>query len=148
MKMKHNQTNEIFEVIGYCQKPQGGIKAICLADARLHPERKGRGINEATVQMEVPSHCLIPIETPNWEEVEKLYSPCVFERIRKAKVEEYTKSIKSTAIGIYQQELHKLIQDGVAEDMAEVLARKKEAEFIEGKLNPPKKEEPKRETKW
>lgn len=138
MKMKHRDTGEIVFVIGYVAKPTKGVFARCLCDARLHPDRKGRGHGEDTVEMEIAAHMLGPIEMPDWKEIEALYPPTQFEQILKKKHEEHVRNVNNNAQSVYVKERAELLKDGILEDEAERLATAKKESYIESHLNQPK----------
>lgn len=146
MKMKHRDTGEIVFVIGYIAKPTKGVFARCLCDARLHPDRKGRGYGEGTVEMEIAAHMLGPIEMPDWKEIEALYPPTQFEQILKKKHEEHVRNVNNNAQSVYVKERAELLKDGIPEDEAERLATAKKEAYIESHLNQPKSGV--REAKW
>ena len=51
MKMKHKQTGEIMEVVGYVlHTSKKGLMYRCLCDERLHPEQAGRTIKKTKKQ--------------------------------------------------------------------------------------------------
>ena len=135
MKMKHKQTGEIMEVVGYVlHTSKKGLMYRCLCDARLHPERAGRTFSENTVEVEVPFNSLKPLVSPDWNEVEGLYPPGEFERIRKAKEREFEVIVKNSANQIFSQELTRCMGNGMTEEDAVAAATKKRDEFLRSKM--------------
>lgn len=135
MKMKHRGTGEIVFVIGYVAKPTKGVFARCLCDARLHPDRKGRGFGEDTVEMEIAAHMLGPVEMPNWKEIEALYPPTQFQQILKRKQEENIRNVNNNAHSVFVNVKSELIKNGMPADIAEKKAKEQMEKYIESRLD-------------
>lgn len=135
MKMKHRNTGEIVVVIGYVAKPTKGLFARCLCDARLHPDRQGRGFGEDTVEMEIAAHNLVTIERPNWSEIEALYPPSQFQQILKKKQEEHVRNVNQNAQSVFMKEKAEFLKNGLSEDLAESKAKEQMEKYIASRLN-------------
>ncbi len=134
MKMKHRDTGEIVFLIGYVVKPTKGVYARCLCDARLHPDRKGRGHGDDTVEMEIAAHMLRPVEKPDWNEIEALYPPTQFKQILRKRQEDHVRNINSNAYSVYMKERAELVREGVSEDEAERMANEKKDAYVKSRL--------------
>lgn len=132
MKMKHMDTGEIVFVIGYvapnknCQKTH----AICLCDARLHPGENGRKpIENGTIEIEVPAKKLMPLDIPNWNDVQHFYLDGEYEALLESREELWAKRVESAADSVAKQEMSNLRKNGVTDEnlIAELAAKKREA---------------------
>jgi len=139
MKFKHKYTGEIVFVVGYYFSPKGILTAECLCDARLHPFYK-KQLHNGSVFIHYPHSELTPVDAIDWESVNKdSYEEGEFERMVKDRFAERRKGIECSAVAIYHKEKRQCLSEGVPEDIAESIAQKKKAEFIEEKMTPPQR---------
>lgn len=139
MKFRHKYNHEILFVVGYYVNPKGCLIAECLCDERLHPFAKKRLYN-GSVFMPYPHADLEPIDAIDWDSVnDESYEEGGFDALVKERYAERRKSLECSAVAVYHKEKRQCLAEGVPEDVAESIAQKKKAEFIEEKMTPPQR---------
>lgn len=137
MKFRHKYNHEIVFVVGYYLNGKGCLIAECLCDSRLHPFDK-KQLHNGSVFIPYPHAELEPVDSIDWDSVnEECYENGAFDKMVEERHAQRRKSLECSAVAIYHKEKRQCLADGMPEDIAESIAQRKKAEFIEEKMKPP-----------
>lgn len=136
MKFRHKYNHEIVFVVGFYVNGKGSLIAGCLCDSRLHPFNK-KQLRNGSVFIPYPHADLEPVDSIDWDSVnEECYENGAFEKMVEERQAQRRKDIEGSAVAVYQKEKRQCLADGMPDDVAESIAQRKKAEFIEEKMKP------------